>query len=324
MRIAQLEKDQRGLVLDLDPLMMMDRLDFPDAFALIAVESDQKTRAARPVGLLIAHRAQELLLIDWLYIEHAHRMRGIGEQLLIAAFEYAAGSKIERLGAYFNDEFGRDAICSGDRNYFDEHLFMETQLLAGEWHMDLQQLAVQTNLLRKIKTPLRVEVLRNLRVEQANEVANQLLLAKQCETLYPIRKEAHFCDPDVSVILLDGDRLQGGLFVQCIERNAPRIERRAIIRTREHILYPMLCCAASDAEVAIMAAAALETALVKYKMNTQLHIILKDDRYAGLLKSVRSELRSSNQLMIARVADYTNSQGNDAQMLSNRRLLQLG
>ena len=54
MRITRLERDQRGFVLDLDPLMMLDRLEFPNAFALLAIESDAQTNDDLPAGPLIA------------------------------------------------------------------------------------------------------------------------------------------------------------------------------------------------------------------------------------------------------------------------------
>ena len=324
MRIARLEKDQRALVLDLDPLMMMDRLDFPDAFALLAVQSDEKRREARPVGILIAEVHGELLVLDWLYVDMAHRMQGIGEQLLIAAFEYAAKNDITQLGAYRNNEYGRAEICPDDERYLREHLFYEERAFAGEWSGNLSLFMMQTGLGHKTQTSMKTTHFRGLTQTQSEEILTKLLSVDQCRTLYPISAQQRYYDPDVSVILTDGNRLRGGLLIQRIERNVPRIVGKQILRTRENILYPVLCCAQSDAEVNCMAAAALKAALMKYEATAQLHIILKTDRYAGILQLIGKDFLVNNQMLIAQVDDYVHAEEQDAQMLSMRRILQLG
>ncbi len=324
MRITRLERDQRGFVLDLDPLMMLDRLEFPNAFALLAIESDAQTKDDLPAGLLIASVQAELLVIDWLYVAAAHRMQGIGEQLLVAAFEYAAQKGIVRLGAYINDEYGRSDICAGQEHFFRERLFREKQPLGGEWLTDLQTLAMQPGLRTKAQTTAQTGTFRNLSVTQAGDVIAQLLRMEQCDTLYPMRAQERYFDPDASVVLSDQGKLCGGLLIQCVVRDTPRIKGGMIVRSRENILYPVLCCAPSDADARVLAAEALKAAALKYGTDTQVHVILKSDRYAGVMDDAWNRMRVNNRLLTARVEDYRSAKERDDRMLGTRRLLQLG
>lgn len=324
MRITRLEREQRGFILDLDPLMMLDRLEFPNAFALLAVGSDAHTKDDLPAGLLIASLQEELLVIDWLYVAAAHRMQGIGEQLLVAAFEYAVQKGIARLGVYINDEYGRSDICAGQEHFFRERLFCEKQLLGGEWLTDLQLLAMQPGLRTKAQTTAQTGVFRNLSVTQAGDVIAQLLRMERCDTLYPMRAQERYFDPDVSVVLSGHGTLCGGLLIQCVVRNTPRIKGGTIVRARENILYPVLCCAPSDEDARMLAAAALRAATLKYGADTQVHVILKSDRYAGVMDGAWNRLRVNNWLLTARVEDYRSAKERDERMLGTRRLLQLG
>ena len=325
MRITRLERDQRGFVLDLDPLMMMDRLEFPGAFALLAIESDEQTKDQLPAGLLIATAHEDLLVIDWLCVSAERRMQGIGEQLLVAAFEHAAKNDFVRIGVYMNDEYGRSDICAGEERFFRERLFREKQPLGGEWMIDIQALAMQLGLGNSMQETMKTVFFRRLSVSQANGAVTKLLRMDSCTTLYPIHAKERYYDPDLSVLLFDQEKnLIGGLLIQCVMRNTPRVKVGEIVRTREHVLYLVLCCAPSDDEVRVMATAALKAALMKFKTAAQVHVILKDDRYAGVLEEVLGRLRVNNWLLTAQVEDYRNAKERDERMLGTRRLLQLG
>lgn len=324
MRIARLEKDQKGLVLDLDPLMMLDRLEFPGAAALIAIESDAQTEDDLPVGLLIATVHDDMLVVDWLYVAAAYRMQGIGEQLLVAAFEYALQQNVTRLGAYINDEYGRRDLCMGQEHFFKERLFGETQPLAGEWLTDIRTLALQPWLGQKLQTAAQTKTFREFGIAQMSDIVAQLLRLEQCETLYPMDAKKRCFDPDVSVVLFARGKLYGGLLIQCVVRNVPRIVEGKIVRAKENVLYPVLCCAPSVEAARVLAAAAWKAAGQKYGADTQVHVIMESDRYAGVMDETWNRLRVDNHLLIARVADYRGAKERDDRMLGTRRLLQLG
>ena len=74
----------------------------------------------------------------------------------------------------------------------------------------------------------------------------------------------------------------------------------------------------------MLAAAALKAAALKYGADTQVHVILKNGRYAGVMDDAWNRMRVNNRLMTARVEDYRSAKERDDRMLGTRRLLQLG
>lgn len=322
MKITRLEKAQRELVLDLDPFLMMDRLELPGSFALVAAVTDAATGDELPVGLLIATRQEGQLTVDWLYVVGGHRMQGIGEQLLVAVFEYAAQTGIPRLCAYFNDEYGRREICNDEKAYFREHLFVEEQVLGGEWMTDIRTLAAQPKLCEK--AALAAVPFRKLNVTQAGVAIRNLLAREACETLYQIQAKERYFDPDLSFLLHDGEVVRGGLLVQRVARSVPCVRDQTIIRAREEVFYPVLCCAPDDADVEALVAAACRSALARYDHGTEVRILLKSSRYAGIMNHLLPGRNVRNWLLVAQVDDYLHLQEHDSGELGQRRLLQLG
>ena len=53
MKISRMTREQKDFFLDMDPLMMMDRLDFPNTFALIATLQNEEAGEDIPAGLMI-------------------------------------------------------------------------------------------------------------------------------------------------------------------------------------------------------------------------------------------------------------------------------
>lgn len=53
MKISRMTREQKDFFLDMDPLMMMHRLDFPNTFALIATLQNEEAGEDIPAGLMI-------------------------------------------------------------------------------------------------------------------------------------------------------------------------------------------------------------------------------------------------------------------------------
>ena len=321
MKITRLEKSQRELVLALDPVLMLDRLEMPGSLALVAAESETATGDELPVGLLIATKQSGQLTIDWLYVMPGHRMQGVGEQLLVTVFEHAAQTGIPRLCAYFNEEYGRREICNDEKAYFREHLFVEEQVLGGEWMTDVRTLAAQPPMRGQTEAAV---AFRKLNVTQAEEAIGNLLSREYCETLYPVNPKERYFDPDLSFLLWDGETVRGGLLVQRMTRSVPYVKGQTIIREREEVLYPVLCCAPDDAGMQTLAAAACKSAFVRCDHGTEVRILLKNSRYAGGMNRLLPGQGVNNWLLCAQVKDYLYLQENDSRELGQRRLLQLG
>lgn len=324
MRIARLAKAQRGLVLDLDPLMLLDRLEFPDTFALIAVETDAVTQENLPAGLLIASLREQEMMIEWLYVAPERRMQGIGEQLLIAAFECAQNMGVVHLCAYLNQEYGRGLVCAGEERYLREHLFYEERLLGGEWICDIRMLAMQNRLREKTVLSENIRSLRELGITKSMEAIADLQRMEACEMLYEVDAKKRYYDPELSYVLTDAAQVRAGMLIQCVERLVPQINGARIVRTKEHVYYPVLFCAQDAQDAQAILSAALRTAVAQCDHSAQVRVILKSSRYAELMNRILPGQRIDNKYLIASVDDYVHAWENDIQEISMRRLLQLG
>ncbi|MDD6038828.1 MAG: GNAT family N-acetyltransferase [bacterium] len=324
MRITCLDMAKRALVLDLDPLMMLDRLEFPASMALLATETDEMTQDALPVGLLIASMQDAQMTIDWLYVVPEKRMQGIGEQLLIEAYHFAARKGAVRLCAYFNEEYGRNQICADEKTYFFEHLFLKEQVLGGEWMTDIKTLEMQMNRCANEVSEADCVSFRTLSVSQASAAIVTLQEQEACEMLYPMDAQTRYYDPDLSVLLTDGTQVKGGLLIQCVERITPQIKANKIIRAKENVFYPVLCCAWNEQDAWKLMSASLKRAVAKYSYSTEVRVILKSNRYAAVLDRVLPGQRVNNSLLTAQIADYYGAKEKDERELGMRRLLQLG
>ncbi len=324
MRIARLAKAQRGLVLDLDPLMFLDRLEFPDTFALLAVETDAMTQENLPAGLLIASLREREMVIEWLYVAPERRMQGIGEQLLIAAYECAHNMGVAHLCAYLNQEYGRGLVCAGEERYLREHLFYEERQFGGEWICDIRMLAVQKGLREKTALSENIRSLRELGVTKSMEAIRDLQQMEACEMLYEVDAKKRCYDPELSYVLTGDGQVRAGLLIQCVERVVPQVDGIRIIRAKENVYYPVLFCAQGDQDAQALLSAALRTAVAQCDHSAQVRVILKSGRYTELMNRILPGQRIGNKYLIASVDDYVHAWENDMQEIRMRRLLQLG
>lgn len=311
MKISRLTKEQKEFFLDMDPLMMMDRLEFPNTFALIAIQQNETNGEDIPAGLMICSVHGKVLIIDWLCVSAQYRMQGIGEQLLINAFELAAQAGLENVCAYINQEYGRDAICQGEENYFKERLFHREQKLPGEWFTDLRTISSQPYFSRKGANLPQVISLRRLSVTMVRDGLASLAKMKETAMLYPMNGNADALDADLSFLLLDGEKICGGLLVQCVTRAVPQLRSDVLVRPTENILYPVLFSVKSEPEARALLLACVQAALEKYDPDTDVHIILKTNIYEKLCNYILPYDRTENKILIADVSEYTQQEQQD-------------
>lgn len=322
MKISRLVKEQKDFFLAMDPLMMMDRLEFPGSFALIATEQNETPQVDIPVGLMICSQQGRALIIDWLCVASEYRTKGIGEQLLTAAFDTAVHEKCAVVCAYINQVYGRDLICAEEETYLKERFFSKEQMLPGEWLTDLRTLSKQPCFNRKFPIPANLFPLRKLSATQVRGGIASLSKAKKASMLYPVNGSTDVFDPDLSFLSMDGDNVCGGLLVQCVNRSFPEIRKNMMIRSTENVLYPALFCAGSGQEAGALLLSSLQAAKEKYSPDTDVHVIVKSNTYANLIARILPNHRIENKLLIADVDDY--AQEDPSLRLLLRQMAQLG
>lgn len=305
MKLSRMTREQKDFFLDMDPFLMMDRLEFPNTFALIATK--QEGGDDIPAGLMICSLHRHSLCVDWLCVSGNYRMQGVGELLLSQAFSMAASAQLETVCAYVNDEYGRELICGNQENYFKERLFEQEKELYGEWMTDLRTLARQEFFQRK-PSPVQILPLRRLSTSLLRDDLLALQKMKETVSLYEITGLPENVDADVSCFLTDGEQVRGGLLVQCIRRTVFDGHTERTIAISEPVLYPVLFCATSMQDASTLLLSAMQAALAKYPGDTEVRIMLSTGLYQSFCNRILpKDQQFTNRLLLAKVSDYEKS-----------------
>ena len=273
MKIGWLKKNQRHFFVDMDPFLMLERLDIPGYFALAASKTDAAGAQELPAGLLLAVMKADRLVIEWIYVRKEFRMRGIGDGLMQAAFTVARQNGIRQVSAYVNEEWGRELVCPNEGLFLDAYGFTEKQPLAGERLTSIRELSEQlprTNVTasRGIMVPLQ-----QLTRTQEEDALASLCALPQAQMLYPPVKGKALLDDELSVLLKSRGEVCGGLLIQCIARTRYELIGGKLTQTKEQVLYPVYLCAETDDEAYMLFDAALQAAVKKYSKDTEVHIL---------------------------------------------------
>lgn len=305
MKIGRLTKEQIDFFADMDPLLMLERLEFPNCFALAATETDTQTGEELPAGLMICAKSDERLIIEWIYVATSYRMQGIGEQLLVAAFDIAKQQQLPEVGAYVNREFGREMVCPGEEKFLGDHLFDKEQQLPGEWLTDLRRLSEQPYFKQqKERLPI-VTPLQQLTRAKLREALDSLASLEGAAMLYSAADAGAYLDEELSFLISAKGEIRGGILVQCISRNLyETVDDTLALAGKEQVLCPVYFCAQSKPEEKALLFAAMQAAAKKYTPDTEVHIISHSNLCDRLMHEVLPEGGTPSRLLIADVAKY--------------------
>lgn len=305
MKILRLTKKDRELFLDMDPLLMMERLEFPGAFALAAVMEQKETDEDIPVGLVICLDTGKSIIVQWLCVAMKYRKQGVGEHLLAAVYNVAVQSDYATVCAYINTQYGRELVCTGEETYLRDRLFTETRTLAGEWVTDIRSLQNISILNGRTEAEkVKVMPLKALLPAERREVLRLLSGRKYAASLYPVADNLEYLDMDVSFLLYEGDVLSGGLLIQNVERINMQLEEGVLRDYTENILYPVYICVESASGVKALLTAVRKAAGAKYAADSEVHILMNEGHYAPLMEYILPHSRIESKLLIASVEDY--------------------
>lgn len=305
MKILRLTKNQAGLFADMDPLMMLEKLEFPGYFALGVIESDTHMGEEVPAGLMLCSLLEDRLIIEWLYVAADFRGQGIGENLLTTVFEMATKSNLKKVCAYVNQEYGRELLCTGEEGYFTDRLFTTELELAGEWFTDLYTLASQPFLENKPETGdyklIPFDKLLSVQMQEARDV---LLFADNEYVLYPIAGKSHFYDPEISLLVYNKQEICGGILVQNVSVECENIVGGKIVKETKNVLYPVLFLAKTEEVGELLLYYAFQTILQKYPKDMEFRIMLRNEDLPGLLGKLFPMQQTRNKFLVADMEEY--------------------
>ncbi|SFN82913.1 hypothetical protein SAMN05216351_101300 [Pseudobutyrivibrio sp. JW11] len=140
MQIIRLELDQLKYFSDMDPFMLSERLNFDNYFAVGAFAHNKKKDVDIPMGLMICSVNVQGMVIEWLCVGEKFRQCGVGEKLLVEAYNLAINLGTGKLFAYVNGY--SDIFVNACDHYFKDRLFTEEVVAPGEWHSTIGDLNV--------------------------------------------------------------------------------------------------------------------------------------------------------------------------------------
>ena len=145
MRIVTLTKKQLKYFKEQDPFEFRGREDLDLTLCLGAVcETEEEEREGDlPAGLLLGTKKADSLILLWLYVDPFFRRRGIGEALLLEAFEEAENNGLTQVAAVFPKDFGRELVCATEKEFFGVHGFTEEK--PGRMVMPVSALGGETS-----------------------------------------------------------------------------------------------------------------------------------------------------------------------------------
>lgn len=305
MKIGRLSREQIDFFADMDPLLMLERLEFPNCFALAATETDMQTGEELPAGLMVCAKSDDRLIIEWIYVAPSYRMQGIGEQMLVAAFDIAKQQQLPEICAYVNREFGREMVCPDEEKFLGDHLFDKEQQLPGEWLTDLRTLSEQPYFKQQKEWLPIVTPLQQLTRAKLREALDSLASLEGAAMLYSAADAGAYLDEELSFLLSAKGEIRGGILVQCISRNLyETVDDTLVSAGKEQVLSPVYFCAQSVQEEKALLFAAMQAAVKKYAPDTEVHIICRSNSCDRLMHEVLPEGGTSSRLLIADVAEY--------------------
>ncbi|MBR1623736.1 MAG: hypothetical protein IJ675_07505 [Pseudobutyrivibrio sp.] len=210
MDIIRLEKEQMKYFADMDPFLLGERLDLPNYFAVGALVHNKSKNTDVPMGLMICSMIEQGLVVEWICVGERFRSYGIGEKLLIAAFDLAAELGTGKIFAYINEL--SESFTESQLMYLKDRLFSEEYPVLGERKAPLGEMVADEAALKGDNYNI---VAFSAFPEKGRKKAFEDFV-KLDNTLfnYPFELEDEGYDSKKSFLLLDKDRICGGLFTK--------------------------------------------------------------------------------------------------------------
>lgn len=287
IRVVSVERQDVELFSSLDPFERLSLLNVPSGFALAAVDYEEGEASAL-VGLLTGFANEQSLIITWIGVTTERQGQGIGEKLLLAAFEIADEMNIGILETLISSKYEMEQIALGGIKFFEDRLFKATKQLPLEYEgtvEDLLKLDYFQKDLDKLPTP---RALSSLSPTQLKLALRQIDDIEGAAKLYPVADARALVEPDLSFVYMDDGEAYEGLLVQKIE----------------DYLLPVYFFSESDNESAALLLSSVKAAAAKYGKDTDVEIFSCSDKGLSLMQKVFPGMTHEGKKLMATIEDY--------------------
>jgi GNAT superfamily N-acetyltransferase len=295
MKIVRLTNNDDMLVTRLDPYEYLSMLGNPAAFALGALEGVDPDKPDDEdddmqmvfVGILVGTVTEKMLTIDWLSVSADRQGCGIGEALLLKAFDMADIGNIPSLGAVLSPELVRDGLMKGAETFFYDRLFEEEVKIPGNVRITIEELET-SDFLKKDTTRLPTPAsFKSLSPQLFEEIKSQLPIIQGAEMSVPSEALFRGFIPEISFLFQTDREASGALILQ---------------RSGEYLM-PVYFYAESERESAALIIAAMREARNRYGTEQEILLKLQRGKTAALFRSIMPGLPLS-RLLVASIEDY--------------------
>ena len=209
--INRLKKSDLEYFASMDPNGLLDKISIPGTAAFGA--STKGPEGDVPSGLMILSEVYGRFAIEWLYVDPEEKYKGIGEALLLRAFECADRLGYEQLSAIISEGNLKAGEMDAATDYLEDRLFCTQEPFFGEYILSAED--IKSSPLLKKDLSIYPDL---CSLEQAGDAVLQKLMdmsagGKLC-CLYPIRGMAKFFDERCSSVLVDDGEVYGAFILQ--------------------------------------------------------------------------------------------------------------
>lgn len=287
IQIVSVKKQDSDYFSRLDPFERLSMLDIPGAFALAALDYENGEVRA-PVGLLTGLVNEHCLILSWIGVDSERQGQGIGEKLLLKAFDIADSNDIEILEELISSKYEMEQIAYSGKRFFEDRLFDVEKPIPMEYEGtigDLNHLDFFQKDMEALPKPIALSTLSPAEIKQA---LRQIDAIGGAAKLYPVADAKDQLDWDLSFVYLDEGEAYEGLLIQKVE----------------DYLLPVYFYSESDNESAGLLLHCVKAAAQKYGKDMDVEILSGSELVLSLMQSVFPGKKMEGKKLVARVESY--------------------
>ena len=254
MKLVRLNLENSEVFSHLDPFEILSTLNNPNAFAIGGITGNEEEY---PAALLVGMVTRNYLIINWLAVDPDHQGQGLGEELLLRAFDIADKGRIPKLLAVMGTGMMLEEFSKSAGDFFTERMF-ETEQPAMGWSFSGLDTIGKSKLFsddeKKLPKPVPMSGFNSGKV---NNIIEKLMSNPDTEEISVPAGMKGLLDMDLSFVFMEDDDPCGALFVLHVD----------------DFLMPVLYYAESEREGEALVRCSYKAALSKYGRDQEIFIL---------------------------------------------------
>ena len=286
-RIVRIRKQDIEFFEELDPFERLSLLEVPGCFALAALAPNEEGLEL-PVGLMVGLLDEKGMSIIWLGVNAELQGSGVGEQLILKAFDMADTVDLSQIDVLISSEYTTQKVPGFGINFFQDRLFEEEKPLPPEFIGVLGELKGLEYFDKDINKLPKPTALSTMTTNQVKKILTQLDKNEDAVRLCDIGGEKESLDLSTSFVFIDGEEVYGALLIKKIG----------------DCLLPVCFLAESDKERAALILNSIAAAESKFGPEALVQIFPRTGALNEFLKQFFSGKRTMGKILTASVEDY--------------------